>query len=385
MSWEEESIANALADLIVVDEDQREVDLLAEGNDPDIPACDSCGKEFSANLVCSRCQSAFYCTKECQKNAWKQGGHKQLCDGMKEKCSYDAKRVVRALTRRSKEDCIAMEGGLLYFLDGAGAYKTAVKEGLHEALCQLFSNDAEHLKELFHAGPPTHVWAGTRTVTCSLFRGQRAEGQADKNTRFDYVDGQRIKTYVNSHPGAFDLWFHASITTILLPFDTDIWSRRGSSNSRQHGFAHRAASDLIQGWMLVWANKRASRAILLPVVADDSTETRTAAQVAKTRAQSIANRYCVVMEMAHHLGERDPENAVGGLTSLCAAMVAYRVREFEIDLDFIKELKLKGLLKQIFLQCTVPVANSIIEKGTTLTEAEGKEAVSAFASRRHGR
>jgi hypothetical protein len=315
-------MANALADLIVVDEDQREVDRLEESKYPDIPACDACGKEFSANLVCSRCQSAFYCTKECQKNAWKQGGHKKLCDGMKEKCIYDAKRVVRALTRRNKEDCIAMEGGLLYFLDGAGAYKTAVKEGLHEALCQIFSNDAEHLKELFHGGPPTHVWAATRTVTCSLFRGQRAEGQAVKNQRFDYVDGQRIKAYVTSHPGAFDLWFHASVITFLLPFDTDIWSRRGSSNSRQHGFAHRAASDLIQGWMLVWANKRASRAILLPVVADDSTETRTAAQVAKTRAQSIANRYRVVMEMAEHLEERDPNKAVASMIGLCAAMVA---------------------------------------------------------------
>jgi hypothetical protein len=385
MSWEEESIANALADLVVVDADKRESDRLADGKDPDVPACDSCGKEFSANLVCSRCQSAFYCTKECQKNAWKQGGHKQLCGGMKEQCGRDAKCVVQALTRRNNEDCIALEGDLLCVLDGAGAYKTAVKEGLHEALCQLFSDDAEHVKELFHGGPPTHVWAATRTVTCRLFRGQRAEGRAVKNKRFDYVDGQRIKAYVNSHPGAFNLWFHASIITILLPFDSDIWSRRGSSNSRQHTYAYRAASDLIQGWELVWANKRASRAILLPAVADDSTETRTAAQVAKTRAESIANRYRGVMEISEHLGERDPKNAVASMIYLCAAMVAYRVREFGINLDFNKQLKLEGFVKQRYEQLAVPGAKATIEKGTTLTEEEGKEAVLAFASRRYGR
>jgi hypothetical protein len=386
MSWEEEAMAKTLADIIVDQReaaDQREVDRLKDDKEqPDIPACDSCGKEFSANLVCSRCKSAFYCSKECQKNAWKQGGHKHLCDGMKEKCAYDAKRVVQALRRRNNEDCIAMEGGLLYALDGAGAYKMAVKEGLYDALGQLFSDDAEHVKELFHAGPPKHVWAATRTVMDSLFRGERAEGRAVKNKRFDYVDGQRIKEYVNSHPEAFDVWFHASIITILLPFDSDIWDHRGSSNSRQHVYAYRAASDLIQSWMLVWANKRASRAILLPTFADDSTETRTAAQVAKTRAYSIANRYRIVMEIAEQLGERDPTNAVASMMALCAAMVANRVHEYDIDLDFNKELKLEGLELARYEQLAVPGANATIEKGTTLTEVEGKEAVMAFAAAR---
>jgi hypothetical protein len=217
----------------------------------DIPECDSAAKS-SANS-CSRCQSAFYCTKECQKNAWKYGGHKQLCSGMKEQCARDAKRVVQALILRKKGDCIEMEqGDLLHVLDGAGAYKMAVKEGLHDALRQLFSHDAEHVKELFHGrgtahiggDAPAHVWAATRTVMCCVFRGKRAEGRAVKNTFFDYVDGQRIKAYVNSHPEAFDLWFHASITTILLPFDSDIYRARGSSTSRQHGYVHRAANNL---------------------------------------------------------------------------------------------------------------------------------------------
>jgi hypothetical protein len=64
-----------------------------------------------------------------------------------------------------------------------------------------------------------------------------------------------------------------------------------------------------------------------------------------------------------------------------AAMVAYRVREFQIDLDFNKQLKLEGLDKQRYLQCAVPVGDATIEKGATLTDAEGKAAMAALASR----
>ena len=116
-------------------------------------------------------------------------------------------------------------------------------------------------------------------------------------------------------------------------------------------------------------------------MADDATQRRTATQLAKTRAQSIANRYRMVMEMAEHLTERDPNNAVLSQMNLCAAMVAYRVREFGIDLDFNKQLKLDGLLgKQSYELLAVPVANATIGKGTNLTEAEGKKAILAYAS-----
>jgi hypothetical protein len=43
-------------------------------------------------------------------------------------------------------------------------------------------------------------------------------------------------------------------------------------------------------------------------------------------------------------------------------------------LDFNKQLKLEGLDK--------PVGDAAIEKGATLTDAEGKEAVVAFAAAR---
>jgi hypothetical protein len=397
---EAEAVRRAVADLTVGDADKMEGEMKRAGlgkgtKDPDIPACDACGKEFSANLICGRCQSAFYCTKECQKNAWKFGEHKQLCDGMKEKCARDAKHVAAALSRRNNQDCEAMEGDLFEALSGAGAYKAAVAEGLHEALCGLFRDEAENVLELFRSdgdlnsrsNSDAHVWAATRTVMCALFRGQRAEGRAVKNRSFGCVDGQRIKGYVNSDPEAFDVWMNASISTIRLPFDDDVWRRRGPNSSGQHTFAHRAARDTIAGWILVWMNKRASRAILLPAVADDATET--AVQVAKARAQSIADRLRVLLEEVNELDQRDPGGAVQGMIYQSIAMLSYRVREFEIDLDFSKQLKMKGLEKNKYEQVAVPLGEATIEKGGTLTNVEAKEAMVACApkqqSSRRGR
>jgi hypothetical protein len=402
-----EAVRRAVADVSVADADTLEGEMtmkragLGKGTtDPDIPSCDACGREFAANLVCGRCQSAYYCTKICQKNAWKAvvGGHKQLCDGRKEQCRRDAKRVVAALSRRNNDDCQAMEGDFFEVLSGAGAYKAAVAEGLHEALCGLFRENAEHVVEIFSSdgggdlddsgNPTTHVWAATRTVMCSLFRGQRAEGRAVKRSSFGCVDGQRIKAYVNSAPEAFDVWMNASISTIRLPFNDNVWRRRGPNSCGQHTFAHRAARDTIAGWILVWMNKRASRAILLPAVADDAT-TETAAEAAKTRAQSIADRLRVLLEEVNQLDQRDTGGVVQGMIYQSIAMLSYRLREFEIDSDFSKQLKMKGLAKNKYEQMAVPIGEATIEKGGTLTNVEAKAAMAACApkpqSSRRGR
>ena len=50
---------------------------------PDVPSCDACGKEYSGTLLCSQCKTAFYCSPECQKVAWKVDGHKIACKTMK--------------------------------------------------------------------------------------------------------------------------------------------------------------------------------------------------------------------------------------------------------------------------------------------------------------
>jgi hypothetical protein len=101
----------------------------------------------------------------------------------------------------------------------------------------------------------------------------------------------------------------ASIATIGLPLDAEIWSHRGSFSNGKHMLAHQAAQDTTAGWMLVWINQRASRAILLPAMAYHASET--AAQAAKARALSIADRLRVLMEELKELNERDP-GSLGG-------------------------------------------------------------------------
>jgi hypothetical protein len=69
--------------------------------------------------------------------------------------------------------------------------------------------------------------------------------------------------------------------------------------------------------------------------------------------------------------------------------LSYRVREFEIGLDFSKLLKMKGLEKNRYEQMAVPLGEATILKGGTLTNVEAKEAMVACApkqqSSRRGR
>lgn len=112
---------------------------------------------------------------------------------------------------------------------------------------------------------------------------------------------------------------------------------------------------------------------------DDVTET-TAAQAAKARAQSIADRLRVLLEEVDANEERDPGGVVQCMIYQSIAMLAYRVREFEIDLDFTKTFKMKGVNKNRYDEISVSLGEATIEKGGTLTNVKGKEAV--VASRR---
>eukprot|EP00439_Symbiodinium_sp_Y106_P046912 s7180_g6.t1 len=42
-----------------------------------LPRCDKCDKEFEKLLQCAKCKKAFYCSRECQTDAWKR--HKNIC------------------------------------------------------------------------------------------------------------------------------------------------------------------------------------------------------------------------------------------------------------------------------------------------------------------
>ena len=42
--------------------------------------CFVCGKRDTRRQNCSKCHVFFYCSKDCQKIHWKQGGHKLTCN-----------------------------------------------------------------------------------------------------------------------------------------------------------------------------------------------------------------------------------------------------------------------------------------------------------------
>jgi hypothetical protein len=358
--------------------------------DPDIPPCDACGKEFSANLICNACHSAFYCSKFCQKNAWKTSGHKQSCADMKEQCVRDAKRVVQALTTRSVEDCVAMEaddGNILGLLDGAGPYKAAVEQGLYQALREAFSDEAENVVGRFRANKHKELWVISRAVLCYLFRGHRAEGRGNLSNQIDFADGQRIKAYVNSHPKAFDIWIDASMATYRLPFESLVWRRRSGSSNDLYEFSYQASRDVAAAWALVFTNKRAARAILLPGSTgdkgDDGNDSKEAAsRAAIDRAKQIADRLYDALQLATRFSQRDPGRILEGEIYYFAGMVSCRVREFQIDFDFDGRLNLKRDAKQVYNDLIKPFCAASIEKGSGLTNTETKAAVAAHAAQK---
>lgn len=44
-----------------------------------IPRCSGCGRQATSLKKCSRCRVAAYCSRACQVQHWKKGGHKQQC------------------------------------------------------------------------------------------------------------------------------------------------------------------------------------------------------------------------------------------------------------------------------------------------------------------
>ena len=41
--------------------------------------CGVCGKEGKGYKQCSRCTCVYYCSVDCQRKDWKEGGHKDEC------------------------------------------------------------------------------------------------------------------------------------------------------------------------------------------------------------------------------------------------------------------------------------------------------------------
>jgi hypothetical protein len=355
--------------------DQRRDELYASGQmwaatkDPPIPSCDACGKEWSGNLKCSVCDSVFYCSKDCQRIAWKEGGHKKACKTMKSECERMGKEVVDCMmngTGRARTH----PDDLLQQIDTVGSYQAAVSAGLEKAILQLFKEETneEALVQRWRSTNGPDGYSMTQEIMCSIFRGQRVEGRGTKCRGFSAVDAQRIKEYIHSDPTALDVWFDASMSNVKVPFDAAV------HQSIHQPVALRSARDVLAAWCLIFTNARASRYVLFNGnrESDESTMPR-AKSIAKRIAKTLAKRWSVS-------NERDPGGTLEGMMMQIAAMIHYRLKEYKVEIDFEKLLKLKGICAQTYKSMAVPLAEATIKKGATLTNDEARGAMAS-----HGR
>jgi hypothetical protein len=335
--------------------------------DPDIPACDACGKSFSGNMSCASCQSVFYCSKECQRAAWKQGGHKQTCPTMKEDCDQLAEQVLHMMEYKSND----IDHSHYDMLDMAGPYKAAVQKGLHKELLKIFQEDLEEVNDRWY--DTRMISSKTGTAMCALFRGERYEGRGVKSRSFACCDGHRIKMYVESHPCAFEAWWEASMATMLLALDDRVW-REGPG---VHSTVRQLSRDTIAGWILVFATKSGSKAILLP---------HSPKEESKARAEYLANS--IRKSMARFKAtasspDRDPGGSLEGMLYQVAAEIDLRYQMFQMDIGFEKLLKIKGSkMTTRYKGLALPFAEATIAKGKSINMAEGQAAMQAHQARR---
>ena len=336
--------------------------------DPDVPACDACGKEFSGDLSCASCQSVFYCSKECQRAAWKQGGHKQKCPTMKEDCDRLAEQVLHMMEYKSND----INHFHYDMLDMAGPYKAAVQKGLHKQLLKLFQEDLEELDDRWY--DTGIISSRTGTVMCALFRGERYEGRGVKSRTFACCDGHRIRMYVESHPRAFEAWWEASMATMLLALDDRVW-RKGPG---AHSSVRQISRDTIAGWILVFATKSGSKSILLPNSPKEESKAR-AEYLANSIRKSMARFRAIVSSP-----DRDPNGTLEGMLYQVAAEIDLRYQMFQMDIGFEKLLKIKGSkMTTRYKGLALPFAEATIAKGKVINMAEGQAAMKAHQARRH--
>jgi len=313
---------------------------------PDIPACDACGDDYSGTMKCTACECAYYCSRECQKMAWKKLGHKQECSTMKEKAQDIANKVVDSLTDKDLPPMGRVQL-LMDNLNASGPYMYAVEYGLHEAIRECFTEDANFIVQ--NNSHPRRVYhcCFTHWIMMVLFRGQRT---SRANTPFNRVDGGRIQAYVQAFPddgNGFEIWWTAALQAVRLILEPVFQGRDVIEN-------HQIARDVWSGFVLVFASTRASEAILLT---HDPTKCRERAEWMLTELQEILARLWEVTD------GRDRNESIQGYFNQVSAMIVAQCRILgNVDIDAPRLLKLERLTLLMYTRVAVPLAEETIRK-----------------------
>jgi len=309
---------------------------------PNIPSCDGCGKDYSGRLRCSSCECAYYCGKECQKTAWKEG-HKKECSSMKERAQTVGKSVVDSLKDESSLP-IARVQGLTDNLNASGPYMYAVEYGLHDAMHSCFMEDEHIIEHFLHPSSYFHI-CYTHWIMMCLFRGQRL---SRTNSSFGKVDGGRIQAYLQAFPqDGLQVWWRAALQTAMLILDDAFEGHKLFEY-------HQNARDVWSGFALTFASKRASEGILLT---HDKTKCRERATWMLTTLQT-----CLARLQKAPQG-RDHNDVIEAYFNQVAAMIVTQCRLLaDVDIDAPKLLKLKKIQLAMYRRIAVPLAEEMIRK-----------------------
>lgn len=310
--------------------------------------CDGCGEETAARLKkCSRCESAYYCSSNCQKADWP--AHKQLCPTLKAHCESTGKAVVDMFNNTNLPPMARV--ARIQRLDRQGPYTMAVKFGLHDAVRNLFKEEARLVQSRYEAGI---CCSWLHMVVCMLFRGQRREIKAGG---FKRLDSSRVTGYIQSHVEAWDAWLDAAIVMSDM-----LLEMRNSSYRRS---AHRAARDVWNTMLMVLTKPGPATAIFI------NEETKDDPVKLKARATRMAEKMRHALDtIAGATEAQDPNSFVEANMNQAAAMLVCWCTRLNIGVDLEAIYQLRGHRRSLYRAMAVPLAEATIQKGGTLSSVE---------------
>lgn len=295
---------------------------------PDIPSCECCDLEYAGTMRCSQCECAFYCSKACQKRAWKELGHKQKCPTMKENAKKLAKEVVDRLNDRELPPQQRVYD-LDYNMNDNGPYKFAVEYGLHDSIRQAFLDDKDVLKNhLFQHDvlgmPHFYDLSFTRTIMTCLFRGERI---SKKHQSFSKVDPSRIQGYLNAYPeDGLQVWWKGSMYMVDVVVCDDF-------PSQDQFRYHQTLRDILSVWCTTLGSKRVAQLILLTHDPEKC----------KERATWMLNTMEPYMKKLHERHDLDHNRSMDQYMNILAAIIQIRCKKLgNVDIDAPRVLNLKG-------------------------------------------
>jgi len=221
----------------------------------------------------------------------------------------------------------------------------AKAQGLHQVVEKLFHLEKETFSQRWSGDRAPMVFCNAQLITCVLFRGDRLPS----NRRIDRLDAGRIIDFVSSSPSAFDTWLDASLEIFRVT--------HGIRDEMMKREANQCARDVLNYWGMVFINNIADKYTLLGTHEDEFD-----LGAATDRAKSIGERMKAAFVTEYAAVSPFPRILDGYLHQM-AALIALRLKEYEIPVDFQSLLELNEIATAAHNNAAVPQAKMAIQMG----------------------